>query len=185
MTDNPSTRRRTKHGRVFLILFLSVAGLALAFGAIRAFQPNLPAYAAGFAAATQQGGFQHGRSHGWGGRGLAHLCGDRRDEHIDAMTAFVEGFVGFTPPQTQAWADLTEALRAGSASVGEACDELEATSSPDTASALLARVETIAVTGLSVVREVRPTFDAFYGTLSEKQKKALDDLISHRRRHAH
>jgi hypothetical protein len=36
--------------------------------------------------------------------------------------------------------------------------------------------------GLEVVQEVRPAFDRFYGTLSEDQKQALDQLINRRHR---
>ena len=37
-------------------------------------------------------------------------------------------------------------------------------------------------TGVSVLERVRPDFDAFYATLSEKQQRALDDLVRHRGR---
>jgi len=37
-------------------------------------------------------------------------------------------------------------------------------------------------TGLDIVREVRPSFDAFYGTLDAEQKAALDRLVE---RHRH
>ena len=51
---------------------------------------------------------------------------------------------------------------------------------PDTAPERLARFETLATTGLDILQRISPAFERFYATLSDKQKKALDDLISHR-----
>ena len=46
----------------------------------------------------------------------------------------------------------------------------------------LAGLETMLSAGLEAVREVRPNFDAFYATLNDKQKTALDRLIDRRGR---
>ena len=56
-------------------------------------------------------------------------------------------FVNFTPEQTTAWGELTEAIRAGSATVGEKCAELEKTAAEALAAAQ-ARSE--ALSGLSI-----------------------------------
>ncbi len=124
-----------------------------------------------------------GRDHGMHGRGMARICSDRRDRHIDRMANFVEGFVNLTPEQTEAWNRLTETVRSGSESVGRTCEQLEADGMPQTAPERLAMVETMMTTGLSIVQDVRPAFDAFYATLNERQRKALDDLTDRRRHH--
>jgi hypothetical protein len=144
--------------------------------------PQAPSYAAGVVAQRVQFGGEHGgwhRSHAHrGGRGMAALCSDRRDQKLEHGLAFVEGFVNFTPEQTTAWNELGAALREGSATIGETCAELETAGKPQTAPEKLARFEAMGATGLAVLQRVRPVFDRFYATLSEKQQKALDDLMS-------
>ena len=112
-------------------------------------------------------------------RGMAMICSDRRDRRIEAGLAFVEGFVEFTPEQTVAWQDLAQAVRAGSATIGETCQTLSEEGMPETAPERLALAETVAATALDVLQNIRPAFDRLYATLNDKQKKALDDLISH------
>ena len=57
---------------------------------------------------------------------------------------FVESFVDFTPEQTQAWTELANSLRAGSASIGQTCTELDSLTIPESAPDKLALVETMA-----------------------------------------
>jgi len=40
----------------------------------------------------------------------------------------------------------------------------------------------LASTELTILQRIRPTFERFYATLSDKQKKAIDGLMSHRGR---
>ena len=47
----------------------------------------------------------------------------------------------------------------------------------------LARMETMLTTKLDVLKKVRPAFEAFYGTLDERKREALDTLFSRHRRH--
>ncbi len=65
--------------------------------------PTAPGYAAGVVARHAQiaghGGWHHGSGRGHA-RGMAMICGDRRDRRIADGLAFVEGFVNFTPEQT-------------------------------------------------------------------------------------
>ena len=147
--------------------------------------PTAPSYAAGVMARQVHfgghGGWRHGHGRGHA-RGMAMICSDQRNERIEHGLAFVEGFVNFTPDQTTAWGELTEAIRAGSATIGEKCAELENTDTPDTAPERLQRFETLATTGLGILQRIRPAFDRFYATLSDKQKKAIDDVISRRGR---
>ncbi len=159
-------------------------GLAVTATAIYAAPSGLAAQTAEVVAATPA--FFGGRHGGWhgrhGGRGLARLCGDARDEGLDRAISFVEGIMTFTPPQQEAWARLATSLRAGSDSIGAACGDLRQAGRPGTAPERLALVTTMMTTGVSVLERVRPDFDAFYATLSEKQQRALDDLVRHRGR---
>ncbi len=178
-----------KRSQVLGIAFvsaLSIAGLSLTWGGLDAAQPIKSSLAAGIAAGKAHFGGRH--DGGWrggdrGGHGLGRICGERRAERIDDLVAFVEGFVDFTPAQTQAWNNVTEAVRAGSASIDQTCSDLAKGDRPETAPERLARVETIMATGLDVVQRIRPAFTAFYQTLTEKQRKAIDDLIAKYRRH--
>jgi len=148
--------------------------------------PTAPSYTAGaivaqapvgVAAAHWRGGWRRGYGPGHR-RGFQAICSERRNEGIEHGLAFVEGFVNFTPEQGAAWKDLGEAVRAGSATIGEKCKELKAAGMPQTAPERLARFEAMATAGLGILKRIRPAFDRFYATLSEKQKKALDGLIS-------
>lgn len=170
------------------ILIGSGVAAAVLTGAVFAWStvwPTAPSYAAGVVARQAHfgghGGWRdgHGRGHG---RGMAMICGDRRDRRIEDGLAFVEGFVDFTPEQTTAWGELTSAVRAGSATIGEKCEELEKAGTPESTPDRLARFEAMAATGLAILQRIRPAFERFYATLSDKQKKALDDLTSHRGR---
>ncbi len=145
--------------------------------------PNAPSYAAGVAARQVHfgghGGWRHGRGHA---RGMEMICSDRRDQRIEHGLAFIEGFVNFTPEQTTTWGELTKEIRAGSATVGEKCEELKNTDTPESVPDRLQRFESLATTGLGILQRIRPAFERFYASLSDKQKKAIEDLISHRGR---
>ncbi len=168
------------------ILIGSGVAAAVLTGAVFAWSsvwPTAPSYAAGVVARQAHfgghGGWHHGRGHG---RGMAMICSERRDQRIEHGLAFVEGFVNFTPEQTAAWSELTDAVRAGSASIGEKCEELEKAGIPESAPDRLRQFESLATTGLGILQRIRPAFERFYASLSDKQKKAVDDLISHRGR---
>ena len=59
---------------------------------------------------------------------------------------------------------------------------MEKTDTPESAPERLQRFESLATTGLGILQRIRPAFDRFYATLSDKQKKAIDDVISRRGR---
>jgi hypothetical protein len=163
----------------------SVAVAVLAGGAFAwsTVWPTAPSYAAGVVARQADWGGPGGWHRGHGGhhrRGMAMICGDRRDKRIEHGLAFVEGFVNFTPEQTTSWGELTQAVRAGSATIGAKCEEMKAADTPESAPDRLQHFESLATTGLAILQRLRPAFDRFYATLSDKQKTALDSLISHR-----
>lgn len=127
-----------------------------------------------------------GHYRGWGhrrGRGFGRICSEQRGERLENAIEFADAFLKLEAGQTDAWNKLTTSLRAGSTRVGQACETLKADGWPDKAPEKLAAVETVMTAGLDIVKEVRPSFDAFYATLDDKQKAALDGLLDrHRRR---
>jgi hypothetical protein len=131
------------------------------------------------------GSFRHAR---WGkGRhrgGFGHVCGKRREAKSERMISVVEGLMTFSPKQEAAWKDLTSTVRDNNKSMDATCATLKQDKDkPKDATQRFARMETMLSAGLKFVQSVRPKFDSFYATLSEKQKKAFDSLSSHRRRH--
>ncbi len=157
---------------------LGLASLA-AVGAYAVSPDVRQGVAAGQAAITLAG-----HRHGWGGHrgGMAkRLCSDARNEQVEAAITFAETFMAFTPEQRAAWDRLTGAVRAGSDRVGETCTETEALRAEKTMPAKLALAEAATKTAAAVLGDVRPAFDAWYATLSDEQRKALDDLMKRRR----
>jgi hypothetical protein len=117
----------------------------------------------------------HGKHHG-----MNRLCSPRRAQRIERMIAFAESFMDLTPPQQQAFDDLTLAVRDANSRMDQLCDEHRKADDAAKLSARLARFEAFLSAGLKSVQEVRPHFDKFYTTLDAKQQKALDDMFKHR-----
>ncbi len=171
---------KTKH--IVILSTMAIAGMVMIGAGVATMNPSLAGNAAGSMA--KHAGFSgwHGGGHGGGhGSGMAMVCSDRRDQKIEAAVGFVEGFVGFDANQQAAWNELSAALRDASQSVGKACDRLQSAGDDATAPQKFARIELMIETGLATVKRIRPAFDALYATLDDKQKKALDGLMSHRR----
>ncbi len=126
-----------------------------------------------------------GHRHGWGhrgrGGGMEHkLCSEARSDHIEAAITFAETFMAFTPEQRAAWDRLTGAVRDGGEKVGDTCAETEALRAKKTLPAKLALAEAATKTAASVLGDIRPAFDGWYATLSDEQRKALDNLLQRR-----
>lgn len=123
------------------------------------------------------GGGHHGRGMMGGMGPLGHLCGPNRVERLEDAISFVNTFIKLTPEQTTAWNTLAETLRSAATKVGTTCDQMREAGRPATPPDHLARMETMLTTGLDVLREVRPAFDAFYATLDDNQKQVLNELL--------
>ena len=162
--------------RSLIIVTVVVGTLAVGAGGLAVLRPDLGLQAAEIVAQSVHGGGGHG------GRGLERLCSPQRDEKLEDGLSFVESFVDFTPEQSQAWTELATALRAGSASIGQTCGELDSLTIPEHAPDKLALVETLLTKGVAVIGQVRPAFATFYGTLDDDQKQAIDRLTSRRHR---
>ena len=170
--------------RLLVLGLITALGVGVAAGGLRALEPQTaPAPSSPVAGATMFGatGQTWGR-YGHGGRG-GHFCRASHGKRMERLITFVEGLSDFTPDQQDAWQDLTEALRGGRQQMREACDELRQADGPRHAPDKLARMETMLTMKLDVLKKVRPAFEAFYATLDERKREALDTLFSRHRRH--
>jgi hypothetical protein len=175
-------RRGLKTSHVVLLGMAIAAGTALLVTGLRAADDETGLFRDGRPGHLMLAGWRHGWHGGGRGRFAELVCSDARDEMLEDRVAFVESFVDFTDEQQPAWQQLTAAIRAGSARVGEACVEVEALDTPETAPGHLGRLELILSTGLEIVQEVRPAFEQFYAVLDDDQKAALDKLASRHHR---
>jgi hypothetical protein len=176
-----SRRRGFKTSHLVLLGAALAVGTALLVTGLSAADDEAAFFGNGRSGQFVLAGWRHGWRDGGHGRFAEFACSDARDEMLEDRLAFVESFVDFTDVQEPAWQQLTAAIRDGSAKVGKACAELEATDT--TAPAHLARVELILSTGLGIIQEVRPAFEQFYAVLDEDQKAALDKLVSRHHQH--
>jgi LTXXQ motif family protein len=113
-------------------------------------------------------------------RGAAR--GPEGPEDLARLTSRVADDLDLTPPQRAAWHGVTGLLTANAGAFERLRDQREALLMPDPAPVRLGRIEALLVTGLDVVHQVRPAFEAFYATLDEGRKRRLDALIERRRR---
>lgn len=131
------------------------------------------------------GPYRHARwSKGRHRRGFGGVCGEHRQAKTERLISVVEGLMTFTPRQEAAWNDLTKAVRDGNKSMDDTCAAMKKDrDKPAGATQKLARMEAMMAAGLKFLQSVRPKFDKFYGTLNDKQKKAIDAMSSRRRPH--
>ncbi|MEM7351147.1 MAG: Spy/CpxP family protein refolding chaperone [Acidobacteriota bacterium] len=123
------------------------------------------------------GGHGHGehgrRGHGHGGFAAAH-----GGAHFEALQAHVEETLQLTPDQTDAWQELTTAMHSAHESLTETLHALHETAGSGAPQHLDA-LEQMLQSGLDTVREVRPSFDTFYDTLSDEQRSMVDEMMHH------
>ena len=150
-----------------------VALASLGAGVLSAASPS-PVAGDGPQALAWQARGGHWERHGRMGPAF---CGPNRDERIERMVGMVEGFANFTAEQQPAWEKLRDSVRSASGKLDTACGAMRGTGRDAPPPARLAGLETMLSAGLDAVREVRPSFDAFYATLNDKQKAAIDRLI--------
>lgn len=170
------------NGKQFLLiggLLVSVAGLSIVAVSAAPSGPGVTGIEAAAGPAfmgtmhkARQDGRRWGRGHG------GRFCGKRHGNRLERMTTLIEGLMTFTPPQQAAWSDLKTALNDGKASMEKACEAAKEVEKPKTAPERLARMEAMMTTRLGAIQTVRPAFDTFYGTLNDKQKSAIDGLMT-------
>ena len=127
-------------------------------------------------------GFHKARGE-WGGRHHGGKGGDyckRAGGHMERQVNLIEGLMTFTPEQETAWKDLKTAMASGRETVQKSCEARKSAEKPKTAVDRFNRFESAMAERLDVMRSVKPKFEAFYATLSEKQQKAVDGLFTRR-----
>jgi hypothetical protein len=135
-------------------------------------------------------GFHHGaihkargEGHGWRGHhGGPRDCSMRAGGPMERQINVIEGLMEFTPAQKTAWGELKTALDSGKETMQKACEARKDQERPKNAVERFNRFEEGMSTRLSVMRAVKPAFEKFYATLSEKQQKAIDGLYTRGRR---
>jgi LTXXQ motif family protein len=168
-----------RHAIIVSVAVVAVIGLA-AGAAI--FMDSGGAYARGWWSGPP-GGIEAARlKNGRHGRGLARLCEADREMRLEQAFNAVEGFISFTPEQTEAWSGLKERLRAGNMRIDATCTEIEAAGPPLTAPAALVTAERVVATGLGVLQDVRPAFEQLYDRLSDRQKEIIDGFVNRQSR---
>jgi LTXXQ motif family protein len=126
----------------------------------------------------------HGDGHGdygWHGhRGHDGDCGERTAGFLQHLDGVVPDLMNLNPDQQKAWNDLLASAETARTQVKDAC--AAKTDRDATAPERLARMESVMAARLDGLRAVRPKFDAFYASLSDRQREGIDDLLSHRGR---
>jgi len=158
---------RSRHFNIMLIV-LAVAGLGAAFVAI---DP--------LARASQ------GTHHGWTGhRGdgvvAAAVCAGSRDDRVKELGAYLGSALDLDAAQKEAWHQVEQELEQGMALLRDACAKFASNAAPATMPQRLAVMESAMAAGTETLRAVRPTFEAFYGTLDEEQRHKIDEMSRHR-----
>lgn len=122
---------------------------------------------------------------GWGHRGGPR--GDRCERGaggpMERQLGLIEGLMDLSQDQQTALAELKDTLKTGRETMKKACEARKDAGRPKTALEGMNRFEESMSSRLTVMRTVKPAFEKFYGTLSEKQQKAVDDLFTRRGHH--
>ncbi len=125
-----------------------------------------------------------GEGHGWDHRGpRGDHCDRRGGGPMDRQLGLIESMMDLSTDQQTALTELKDTLKNGRETVKKSCEARKDAGRPKTAIEGMNRFEEAMSTRLSVMRSVKPAFEKFYGTLSEKQQKAVDDLFTHRGHH--
>ena len=156
---------------------------ALSFAAVSAAPGQAPS---GDEAAAARPGYHHVhkmRGEGHGGRD----CGARAGGYMERQVNVIEGLMEFSPAQKAAWTELKTAMDAGKETMKKACEARKDQEKPKNAVERFDRFETAMSTRLEIMRSIKPSFEKFYATLSEKQQKAVDGLFArgHRMHRGH
>ena len=109
-------------------------------------------------------------------------CGSHAGARFERQINVIEGLMEFTPAQQTAWTDLKTAMKSGQETIKKSCEARKEEGKPKTAIERFDRFEDAMATRLSVMRSVKPAFEKFYGTLTEKQQKAVDQMYTRKGR---
>jgi hypothetical protein len=116
--------------------------------------------------------------HGGKRRDRRHTAADALDPwRAEEMIAFVEGHLGITAAQRQAWERFAETLR-DSVDAMRTARSVARNAEPG-ALARFSGFETITETASAALRRIRPALESLYDALDGAQRRSFDDLFSH------
>jgi len=107
--------------------------------------------------------------------GVAEVCRDLN--MYDGMKVTVPLLLRLDDRQTQSWKGVESALGDARKPVEAGCGRLSAIPETGAATARAARLEVVLNSSLDALRRVRPSFDRFYATLNQGQRKQVDKLF--------
>lgn len=135
----------------------------------------------GIRSAHAQDGSGEGRwSHGHRrhGGGLMRLCQGDLDANLNQMTERLTTELELSSEQQQHLDAIAQTIK--TSDLPASCASLEETP-PANALEKLDRMESHLETGLSTVKQIRPSFETFYTSLSSEQQADLDERMAQRR----
>ena len=172
-----------KRNLVLRLSLLANAGL-MALTALFAARPNVGAYAT---VGDQQ--FEANSARNWHRirsrrHGFHHFCSDRDGAHLDALAAFAEARLDLNADQGELLGQLTTNLKTNATEPFDAiCAELPSDNSATSAPERLSQLQAVLDAGSAAIAQVRPSFDAFYASLTDAQQQEVDGWLSQWREH--
>jgi hypothetical protein len=130
-------------------------------------------------------GFRHevrgephdGLRHGVGpGMMFGRICGPGRTKEVAERLDAFEAFAKFEGEQKAAWDDLRKALATADGEMDDVCAEARDMRGANSADKLTHLQQALSKSA-ALVATVEAPYSRFYGTLDEKQKEVLDDLV--------
>jgi hypothetical protein len=107
--------------------------------------------------------------------GVAEVCRDLN--MYEALKPTVPMLLGLNQRQQASWKDVESALADARKPIDTGCGKLKTMPSGGAANAQAARLEIVLSSSLDAVRRVRPSFDRFYATLDDTQKRQVDKIF--------
>lgn len=145
-------------------------------------------YAAADGASTAPGlllgGFKRMHSRNKHDEKMQHLksyCKEGSNRKIKHIANYIEDRFEFSEIQSQQWNNVVDALYSEETTIQIICDKILTKENHETTPARMELMETVVLTGLEAMQRIRPIITDFYASLDDKQKRTLDDLLSHRR----
>ena len=134
----------------------------------------------GIRSAHAQDGPGEGRwsqNHRRHGGGLMRLCQGDMDANLNRMAERLESELALSSEQVQNLDAIAQAIK--SSELATACATIE-DAPPADALEKLNRMESRMETGLSTIKQIRPSFETFYRSLSTEQQASMETLMSRR-----
>jgi len=146
-----------------------------------------------YASASGDSGLLHGgfkrmhsmQSHDKKMEHVKSYCKEGGHKKLKYMTDYIEDRFEFSEDQSEQWSKVVDALYSEETTIQIICDKMLTKENHETTPARLELMETVTLTGLEAMQRIRPVISDFYFSLNDKQKRTLDDLLSHKKHHGH